>query len=222
MPSLGVGHERHAVALLGARDDHRRPVGRPSPACTRRRSRRRRGRRSRSRATRTPRARSRNTSASHPCMVGPRCPSRLRSRIAVRPPSLVERRRLHGLPDRPSAISESPDHHPDVSGRAVEPHRERHPHTDREPLAERARRDVDPRQLRHGRRVSLDRRAEPAQREQLLIRDGADRLQRRVQDRGRVTLREHESVVRRIVGVGDVRPQMVGVQDRDEVRRRHR
>ena len=40
-----------------------------------------------------------------------------------------------------------------------------------EPLAERAGRDVDPRQLRHRRRVSLDRRAEPAQRQEHLVVD---------------------------------------------------
>ena len=54
VPSLGVRQERHPVALLGAGDDQRRPVGAPRPPCTRRRSRRRRGRRSRSRAIRTP------------------------------------------------------------------------------------------------------------------------------------------------------------------------
>ena len=76
----------------------------------------------------------------------------------------VERRRLHGLPDRALGHLGVAHHHPHVSGRAVEPHGERHPEADREPLAERAGGDVDPRQLGHGRRVALDRRAEPPER----------------------------------------------------------
>ncbi len=209
------------MALLGARDDHRRPVG-------------------------VPRLGVRGVDLGHVVAVdldrAP--PERLRPvaehvgvppvhrgtalselvqvedrRQAVEP---VERGRLHGLPDRPFGHLGVAHHHPDVSRRAVEPQRERHPHADRQSLTERSGGDVDPRELRHRRRMPLDRRAEPTQRQHLLIGDGADRLQRRVQDGGGVALREHEPVVRQIGRLGDVRAQVIGVQDRDEVGGGHR
>ena len=53
-------------------------------------------------------ARSRNTSACHPCIVGPRWPSLFRSRIAVRPLSSWNEAVSMASQIDPSAISESP------------------------------------------------------------------------------------------------------------------
>ena len=170
VPSLGVRQERDAVALLGPRDDQRRPVGRLGLAVRRRRSPPRRARRPRSRASRTTRRGRRSlarptAASSGRAAPGGSCPgsrSGCRRRDARRSPS----------PPRPSPprLSESPISTHTRARDAVHPHRERHPEPDREALAERAGRDVDPRHVRQRDRVSLDRRTEPPERHQLARR----------------------------------------------------
>ena len=114
----------------------------------------------------------------------------------------VMRRRLHRLPDGPFRRLRVPEQDPHARRALVQPHRERHPEPDRRPLAERAGRGLDPGQLGDGRRVALDRRAEPPERQQHPVVDGADRLQRRVQHGRGVSFREHEPIVGRALRVG--------------------
>ena len=93
----------------------------------------------------------------------------------------------------PSAISESPHRHQTRYGRrssrapAIAT-----PTRDRQALAERAGGDVGRRDPR--RRVALEPRAEPAERQQLLVVDDPGRLQHRVVERRRVALGEDQVV----------------------------
>ena len=167
-------------------------------------------------------ARRANRSPFQPCIVGPRWPSRFMSRIATRSSTWWKRGRLDGLPDRPLGHLGVAHQHEDAPAGAVESHRERHAEPDREPLAERAGGDVDPRQLGHRRRVTLDRGTEAAQREQLVVGDRADRLERGVERRRRVSLRHDESIVRRRPRILDVEPQVARVQHGQQMRARQR
>ena len=69
----------------------------------------------------------------------------------------VERRRLHRLPDRPLGHLGVAEHDPHVRVDAVDPHRQRHPETHGQPLAERARRHVDPGEVGQGHGMTLER-----------------------------------------------------------------
>ena len=134
----------------------------------------------------------------------------------------VERDRLHRFPDRSLrhlGVAEE-DPHPGVA--AIEPHRQRHPEPDREPLAEGAGRHVDPGQLGDRGRMTLERRALLAEGQELVVAERADPFQRRVQTRRGVALRQDEPVVRGVVGVLDVEPEVIGEQDGQQVRAGHR
>ena len=145
VPSLVVRDERDAVTLLGARDDHRRASVADRLASRRRRSPRRRGRRSRSCASRTPgpagRTGRRSSRASWGRAArGGSCPGSRPGRRprGTRPPPSPPRPSPRPPPSRRAAPNAR-------AAGAVEPHRERHAEPDREALAQRAGRDVDPR-----------------------------------------------------------------------------
>ena len=111
------------------------------------------------------------------------------------------------------------DPHP---GRAlVDLHRQRHAEADGEALAERPRGHVDPRHLRQRDGVALERAAELAEREELLVGDGADGFQDRVHEGGSVALGQDEAVVGLVLRIGHVVPEVVGVEHGEQVRRRH-
>ena len=76
---------------------------------------------------------------------------------------------------------------------AVEPQAERDPEAHREPLPERAGRDLDAGGPGHV-RVALEVRVELAQAHQVLVREVAVARERRVLDRRRVPLGQHEAV----------------------------
>ena len=152
---------------------------------TRGRSRRRRARRSRSRPSRTPR-RGAYDARSQPCIVSPRWPSRLMSRIAIRLSSPAKAACSNASHIDPSASSLSPHRHQTRYGSRSSFARERDADRDRQALAERAGRDVDPRDLR--RRVSLEPRAELAERQELLVGDRTRGLEHRIEERRRVAL----------------------------------
>ena len=98
--------------------------------------------------------------------------------------------------------------------------RDRHADRDRQALAERAGGHVDPRDDRH--RVALELRAEPAERQQVLVRDRPGRLEHRVVQRRRVALGEDQVVVVGVVGVLVVELEVLLHQHRHQVGRRHR
>ena len=96
---------------------------------------------------------------------------------------------LERLPDRALGRLAVAAEHPDAVGQPVEVLAgDRHPDPDRQPLAERAGGDVDPRDQR--RRVALEHRAELPVGQQLLVGDRAGRPEHRVEERRRVALRE--------------------------------
>jgi hypothetical protein len=136
-------------------------------------------------------------------------------------PGLVMRRVGHGLPHGALHDLGVPDQDPDPPRKVIHPHGQGHPQPDGQPLTQRAGGHVDPRQLRHRRGMSLQRAAELPEGQQLLIRDGADGLEHRVQQRRGVPLRQDESVIAQVLGVVDVEPQMVRVQDGQQVCGRH-
>ena len=221
VPAILVGDLGHAVALLGARHDHRRsvvlgggtvrlvdrhdvmPVDREGVPPERLRAS--------DEDVRVP-AVHRRSSLPQPVEVD-------HAGEVGRP---VMRRRLHRLPDGPFRRLRVADQDPHARGALVQPHRERHPEADRRPLPERAGRGLDPRQLGDRRRVALDRRAELPQRQHHPVIDGPDRLQRRVQHRRGVSFREHEPIVGRALRVGQVGPEVVGEQHGDQMRGRER
>ena len=96
---------------------------------------------------------------------------------------------------------------------------ERHADRVRQALAERAGRDVDPRDPR--RRVPLEDRVELPVRQQLLLRDRAGGAEHRVEERRRVALREDEPVVVRVVRVVEVVAQVLREQHGHQVGRGH-
>ena len=91
---------------------------------------------------------------------------------------------------------------------------------DRQPLAKRSGRDVDPRQ--NGRRVAFDARAEATEGEHLVVADRARRLVHRVQQRRRVTLAEDEVVVAGVVRRAEVVAKVLRHEHGHQVGRRHR
>ena len=70
--------------------------------------------------------------------------------------------------------------------------------------------------------MTLERRALLAEGQELVVAERADPLQRRVQARRGVALRQDEPVVRGVVGVLDVEPEVIGEQDGQQVRAGHR
>ena len=107
------------------------------------------------------------------------------SRIATRSSTSWKAAASMASQTEPSETSESPSSTNVRAAGAVEAHRERHAEPDREALTQRTGRDIDPGQLGHRSRVTLDRGAESTQGEQLLVGDCADRLEHRVQGRRR-------------------------------------
>ncbi len=132
-----------------------------------------------------------------------------------------ERRVLERLPHRALGELAVAAEAPDAVRQPVELLAgERDADRDRQPLAERARRDVDPGDLR--RRVAFEARPELAKREQLLVGDRARRLVDGVEQRRRVALREDEMVVARVVRPVEVVAEVLGEQHRHQVGGRHR
>ncbi len=128
---------------------------------------------------------------------------------------------LERLPHRALGHLAVAAEHPDAVRQLVELLAgERDPDRERQALAERPGRDVDPRDLR--RRVALQPAAEVAEGEQLLVRDRAGRLVHRVQQGRGVSLGEDEVVVPRVVRVVEVVVQVLRQQDGHQVGRRHR
>ena len=96
---------------------------------------------------------------------------------------------------------------------------ERHADADREPLPERAGRDVDPGDER--RRMALEHARVLAVVEEVLVGDDAGCAVDRVQERRRVALREDEPVVRGALRVGEVEAQVAVHEDGHQIRRGH-
>ena len=101
---------------------------------------------------------------------------------------------------------------------AVEPRGERGAARGREPLAERAAREVDAAELSLGMRA--EQRAVPRERVELVLAQQSAQVQRGVERERRVALREHEPVPAGIVGADAA--QNAAVEDRDEVGDRER
>ena len=222
VPAVLVLDRLHALALHRARDDRSRPAARRrAPPRTRGRSPRRRGRRSRSPPSRTPRARAVYEERSQPCIVSPRWPSRLMSRIADEVVELRVRRVLERLPHRSLGHLAVAADAPHAIRQPVELLAgERHADRDRQALPERAGRDVDPRD--HRRRVPLEPRAELAEGQQLLVGDRAGGLEDGVDERRRVALREDQVVVPRVVRVVEVVAEVLREEHGHQVGRGHR
>ena len=106
-------------------------------------------------------------------------------------------------------------------GEAVEAQRQRDPKAHRQALTERAGRDLDPRGAVHV-RVTLEVSADLTQPHQVLAREVAGVRQRRVLNRRRVTLAEHEAVALRPVGVLRIVAKHPVIQRRHHVRGRQR
>ena len=125
---------------------------------------------------------------------------------------LVER-----LPHRPLGHLAVAAQHPDVVWQLVEvPSGQGHADPVRQPLAEGAGGHVDPWQHRRG--MALQPGAEsPVPVHQLVVGDHADRLEHRVEQRGRVPLGEDQVVVGRIVRLLPVVAQVPGHQHRHHV-----
>jgi hypothetical protein len=101
---------------------------------------------------------------------------------------------LERLPDRPFRRLAVAAQRPDPVRQPLEVLAgERHAHPERQPLAERAGGDVDPRDQRG--RVAFEHAAERPVREQLLVRDRPGCLEHRVEQRRRVPLGKDEAVV---------------------------
>ena len=98
--------------------------------------------------------------------------------------------------------------------------RERDPDGDRQRLAKRAGRDVDPRE--HRRRVAFEPAAELPERHELVVGDRACRADERIVQRRRVVLAEDQVVVRGVLGARSVVAEMRGQEDGHEVGRGER
>ena len=134
---------------------------------------------------------------------------------------LVVGRVLGGLPHRALGHLAVAADHPHPERQPVEPlARVGHADPDREALAERARRHVDPRQDR--RRVALEARAELPVGAELLLREGARGAEQAVDERRGVALREDEAVVGRVVRLVEVVAEVSCEENRGEVGRGHR
>ena len=221
VPALLVLDGLHALALDRARDDRRRPAGRRQRLLVRAVDRvdvvpvdldRRPAER-----LDAPRVR-REIPAVHR-LAALAEPVDVEDRDQVVEPR--ERRVLERLPHRALGELAVAAEAPDAVRQPVELLAgERHADRDRQPLAERAGRDVDPRELR--RRVSLEPRAELAEGQQLLVGDRAGRLVDGVEQRRRVALREDQVVVARVVRLVEVVAEVLREQHRHQVGGRHR
>ena len=141
--------------------------------------------------------------------------------IAVRLSSSAYGRVLERLPDRSFGHLAVAAQHPDAVGQLVEALAgERDADADRQALAERAGRHVDPRQHRSG--MALEAAPELAERQQLLVGDRAGGLEEAVVERRGVSLGEDQVVVAGIVGAGEVVAQVLGEQHGHQVGGRHR
>ena len=128
---------------------------------------------------------------------------------------------LEGLPHRALGHLGVSAQAPGPERQAVEPLAgQRDADRDRQPLAERARGHVDPREHRHG--MALELRAELAEAQEVLVGDRPGRFQHGVVQRRRVPLGEDEVVVARILGGLEVEVQVLLEQDRHQVGGRHR
>ena len=128
---------------------------------------------------------------------------------------------LEGLPHRALRQLRVPAEDPDPKVRRFEPGAgERDADRDRQALAERAGRDVDPGDLRG--RVALHARAVLAEAEQLLVVDRAGRFVEGVEQRRSVALGEDEVVVRGVVGSREVVAEVIGEEHRHQVGSGHR
>jgi hypothetical protein len=128
---------------------------------------------------------------------------------------------LEGLPHRPLRHLGVAAQDPDAVGQLVQRlARHRDADADRQPLAERARRDVGRRDPRRG--VALEPRVELAEGQQLLVVDRPDRLEHGVVQRRRVALGEDQVVVGRVARVRVVELEMAVDEDGHQVGGRHR
>ena len=182
MPALGVGEERDAAALLGARDDQRRPLvgervavgavdGCDVVAVD---------------LDRAPPERLRPV-AEHVGLPAVHRRSALAEPVEVQDrghvAGAVEGRRLHRLPDGALGHLRVAEQDPHVGVGAVESKRERHPESDREALAERAGGHVDPREALGRRGMTLQGGSVGAKRQEQFVVERAGRLQHGVERR---------------------------------------
>ncbi len=128
---------------------------------------------------------------------------------------------LERLPHRALGHLAVAAQHPHAARQALEVLRgERHPDADRKALAERARRDVDPRDGRC--RMALEHAPERPVLEDLLVGDDARCAEDRVEKGRRVALREDEPVVRGALRVVEVEAEVAVDEDGREVGCGHR
>jgi hypothetical protein len=130
----------------------------------------------------------------------------------------VEAPQLERLVHAPLGHLAVTEEHPAADVQVEQARGERHADRRRQPLPERARRDVDVGKERC--RMSFEPASELPQREELLVGEGAGGLEHGVQQRRRVALREDEPIV---VGVARALPvvvEVIGQQDRHQIGRR--
>ena len=134
---------------------------------------------------------------------------------------LVVRGLVQCLPDRSLGDLAVPAEHPDRECAVLQVLAcERDPDAVGQPLAQRSGGDVHPRQNRGG--VALQTLSEaPVPGHQFILRDDADGLEHRVQQRRRVPLREDQVVVRGGLRVIPVESQMPGDEHGEQVRSGH-
>ena len=134
---------------------------------------------------------------------------------------LVVRGVLDRLPHRPFGHLAIAGEHPHTIGKLIQILTgQRDSHADGQPLPERPRGHVHPRQDRGG--MPLEPAAELAQGHHLYIGNRAGGLEYRVEERRGMPFREHQVIVTRILGIGEVVTQVIGQQDRHQVGGRHR
>src|SRR2546427_7557608 len=125
------------------------------------------------------------------------------------------------LPDRPLRELAVAGERPHVV-RSAEPALpgQRDPDRDRETLAERARRDIDPWDDR--RRMPLEPAPALPERHELLVRDRAGGAEERVVERRGMALAEDQVIVGRVLRLGPVVAEVAGEENGDQVGRRQR
>jgi hypothetical protein len=134
---------------------------------------------------------------------------------------LVEGRMLGRLPHRALSHLAVAADDPDSERKPVEPLAgDGHSHADRQALSERAGCDVDPRQNR--RRMPLEPAPELPVGHELLFRERPGGAEEPVDERRGMALREDQPIVRRILRIVVVVPEVGGEQDRGQVRGGHR
>ncbi len=128
---------------------------------------------------------------------------------------------LEGLPHRPLRQLAVSAEHPDAVRQPVEQLAgEPQANPDRQALAERSGRDVDPRQA--GRRMAFQAAAERPVRQELRVVDRACSFQHRVQQRRGVALGEDQVIVAGVAGRAEVEAQVPGQQHSHQVGRGQR